>query len=48
VAGACSTHGRDRKCVEKFVEKRKGKIPLERPRQDWENNIKVGLTDIEW
>jgi hypothetical protein len=24
------------------------KIPLERPRRRWEDNIKIGLREIEW
>ena len=31
-----------------FVRKPEGKRPLERPRRRWEDNIKIGLHEVEW
>jgi hypothetical protein len=45
---SCSTHGRDQKCVEIFVEKSEGKRSLGRPRHKWKNNIRMDLREIEW
>jgi len=33
VGGACSTYGRDEKCIQHFIGKYKGKRTLERPRR---------------
>jgi len=34
-------HGRDEKCIQKFSWKPKGKIPLQRPKDRYEDNIKM-------
>jgi hypothetical protein len=38
---ACSTRGRDEKCLQYFVVKPEGKKPFGRPRHRWENNIRM-------
>jgi hypothetical protein len=34
--------------TEMFVGKLEGKIPLERPRRKWEDNIKIELREVGW
>jgi hypothetical protein len=36
--GACSTHGRDEKCIQHLVER-----PEEKPRCKWENDIRTDV-----
>jgi hypothetical protein len=38
--GACSTHGRDEKCIQS-----EGNRPLGRPRRRWEDNNRTDLSD---
>jgi hypothetical protein len=45
---ACSTDGRDEKCINILVEKPEGKRPLGRPRRRWEHNIRMDLREIRW
>jgi hypothetical protein len=40
---ACSTHGRDEKCIQYFGRKTLGNRPLEKHRRIWEDNIKIDL-----
>jgi len=46
VGGACSTHGRDEKCI-LFVGKAEGKSPLGRYRRSCEDNIRMDIREIE-
>lgn len=46
MGGACSAHREDRKCVQNFVEKPKGKTLLGRPRRRWDNNVKLDHREI--
>jgi len=49
MGGACSTYGGERGGVCRvLVGKPKGKRPLGRPRQRWEDNIKMDLQEEEW
>jgi hypothetical protein len=43
---ACGTYRRERKCMYGFGGEPEGKRPLGRPRNRWENNIKMNLTEI--
>jgi len=45
--GACSTRGRDKKCIQNFgiPELRRS---FGRPRHRWEDNIKMDLREIVW
>jgi hypothetical protein len=45
---ACSTHGRDEKCIKMLVGKPKVKRPLGRHRRRWGNNIRMGFREIGW
>jgi hypothetical protein len=40
-------HGRDEKCIHNFVQKT-WRRPLGRPRNRWEDNIRMDLVEIEW
>jgi hypothetical protein len=42
MGGTCSTHGRDEKLIQYFVEKPEEKRPFRTTRR-WENNIKMDL-----
>jgi hypothetical protein len=44
---ARSTYGEEQRCVQVLVEKREGKRPLGTPRSRWEDNIKMGLQEVE-
>jgi hypothetical protein len=44
---ACSTHGRDEKCLNILVGKHEGKRQLGRSRRRWEDNIRMVLRIIE-
>jgi hypothetical protein len=44
---ACSTHG-EKNAYMILVEKPEGERPLGRPRQRWEDNIKMDLREIGW
>jgi hypothetical protein len=47
VGGACGTHGRREKSVQKFlVGKPERKRPLGRPRRRWEYGIRMDLREI--
>jgi hypothetical protein len=46
MGGACSTWGVRRGAYRVLVGKPEGKRTLGRPRRTWEDNIKVGLTEI--
>jgi hypothetical protein len=45
---ACSTHRVDEKCVQNFGRKSEGKRPLGRPRNRWEDNIRMDNRGIGW
>jgi len=45
---ACSAYGGDERCIQGLVGKRQGKRPLGRPRNRWENNIKIDLQEVGW
>jgi hypothetical protein len=47
MGGACSTYGREERCIRGLVEKPEGKRPFGRPRRGWENNIKADLQEVE-
>jgi hypothetical protein len=48
LGGACSTHERNAKCLQNFPGEPEGKRPLGRYRLRWEDNIRMGLTEIRW
>jgi hypothetical protein len=45
---ACSTHGREEKCIQGFYGKTRRKRPLAKLRRRWEVNIKMGDREIRW
>jgi hypothetical protein len=45
---ACSTNGEKRNAYRILVGNPEGKIPLERPRCRWVDNIKMDLREIGW
>ena len=45
---ACSMYGERQMRVRGLVRKPEGRIPLERPRHRWEDNIKMDLQEVEW
>jgi hypothetical protein len=45
---ACSTYGEKRGAYRTFVRRPEGRQPLGRPRRRWEDNIKMGLQEVEW
>jgi hypothetical protein len=46
VGGTCGTHGGRERCLQGFSVRPEGKIPLGRPRPNWENHIKLNLREI--
>jgi hypothetical protein len=47
--GACSTHGRNVKCIKNFwLENLKGREHLEGLDVDWVENIRMDVRDIGW
>jgi hypothetical protein len=53
MGGACSTYGREERCVQGFGGKPEGKRPLERLRCRRENNVKMdvheaGCGGMDW
>jgi hypothetical protein len=47
--GACSTDGRDKKMHKVFgLENLEGKRPLSRLERRLEDNIRIGIREIEW
>jgi hypothetical protein len=40
MCGACSTTGREKKCIQKYVRKAEAKGPLGRPRHIWKAIMK--------
>ena len=46
MGGACSTYGERRGIYRVLVGKREGKRPLGRPRNRWEDNIKIHLQEV--
>ena len=46
MGGSCSTHWERRGLYRVLVGKPEGKIPLERPRGRWEDNIKMDLQEV--
>jgi hypothetical protein len=44
--GACSTYGGEERCIQDFVRKTEGNIPLGRPMLIWEDNIKIDLQEV--
>jgi hypothetical protein len=47
-AGDVARKGEKRKAYRLLVRKSEGKVPLERPRRRWVENIKMGLGEIGW
>lgn len=45
---ACSTHGKDEKCIQHFSRNPEGNKPSEMPKCRWEDGIKTGLAEINW
>jgi hypothetical protein len=45
---ACGTNGEKRNAYRILIGKPQGKIPLERPRRRWEDNIKMDLNEMGW
>jgi hypothetical protein len=48
MGGECSTYGENRGAYRILVRRSEGRRPLGRPRRRWENNIKIGLQEVEW
>jgi len=48
ISGACSTYGRQEKCIQGFGGIPEGKRPLGRAKLKWEDNIKMDLDDVTW
>jgi hypothetical protein len=48
MGGACSTNGEKRSADRILVGKPEGKTPLGRPRDRWEDNIRMYLREIGW
>jgi len=48
MTSACSTHGRDEKCIQCLIGKPEGDRPLGRLRCRWEDNIRMHLSEIGW
>jgi hypothetical protein len=48
MGGACSTHGRDEKCIKFLVKKPEGKRPLRRPRKDRMDLGEIGWEGVDW
>jgi hypothetical protein len=48
MGGACSTHGKDEKCVQDFCLKTSRKRAVGRPSRRWEDNIKTDLKERGW
>ena len=48
MGGACSTYGGEDWCIQTLVRKPDGKRPLGRPRNRWEDNIKMHLKEVGW
>jgi len=44
----CSTYGEEEMCLEGFGGETWWKESLGRPRCRWEDNIKMGLQELEW
>jgi hypothetical protein len=47
MSGACSTHGRDEKCVH-FGLKLEGTKPFEGPWRRWKDNIRMDVREVGW
>jgi len=48
MGGACSTYGEMKSLYRVLVGKPERKIPFGRPRERWEDNIKMDLQEVEW
>jgi hypothetical protein len=48
MAGDCSTHGRDEKCIANVSPKAEGKRLLGTSRRRMEDNIRMDLREIGW
>jgi len=46
MGGACRMHGRNKYNI--LGGKPERKIPYERPRRRWENNIRMGIREMGW
>jgi hypothetical protein len=46
VGRTCGTHRGGERCLRVLVGRREVKIPLERPKLRWEDNIKMDLREI--
>jgi hypothetical protein len=46
--GACSTHGRKEKCIQRFGRNILRKETIWNSMNLWENNIKMNLKETEW
>jgi hypothetical protein len=46
--GVCSTHGKYKKCIQNVGRKTLKKEPLGRPRNRWEDSIRMDLREIGW
>jgi hypothetical protein len=46
--GACSTCGREERCIQGFGAKYEAKRPLGRPRCRWEGDIKMDVEEKGW
>jgi hypothetical protein len=48
MGGACSTRGRDEKCIQGFDGNTKCKYSGSKPIRGWEDNIKMVFKEIIW
>jgi hypothetical protein len=48
VGRACGTYGTGEKIVQSLVGKLEGKRPLRRPRDRWEDGIRMDLRGLGW
>jgi hypothetical protein len=48
MGGACSTYGKDKKCIQNLCRKPERKKPVGYSWRRWEDNIRMDLTEIGW
>jgi hypothetical protein len=48
MSGVCGTYGEKERCTQSLVGKPEGKRPLGKPRNGWEDNIKIDVQEIFW
>jgi len=48
MCGACSTYGKEERCIQVLMGKIEGKGQFVKTRHSWENNIKMDLQEVGW